>query len=403
MHRLTISLLALLCPLCAAQERVFHLEIGDPARKGREVPLVLDAVTDSASGEHISPAELARRLGRAGIVVVGESHTSMEFHAVQLRILEELYRNGRKVLIGLEMYPYTEQQHLDNWSKGLLTEKGFVWLSRWYGNWGYNWNYYRDIFLFAKERNIPMFALNVPRETVSAVRKKGRQNLSPEEAAHMPPKVDTESEEHFALFRALLESGEGMHSSMDAAQWRAMFDAQCTWDAAMAHNAVRVLREHGGEGSVMVVLIGSGHAAYGLGIQRQARQWYQGTIASVIPIAVLDDRNRPVETVRASYADFVWGIFPEKNPRYPDLGIATAEAPGSKRRQVLSVEKDSVAKQAGFEVGDILISMDGIPIADRETLNRMVSEKRWGDEAQFVVERSGRQVALQASLRRRAP
>lgn len=403
MYRLTILMLALLCPPCGAQERILHLEIGDPARKGREVPLALDAVTDSASGEQISPAELARRLGRAGMVVVGESHTSTEFHAVQLRILEELYKTGRSVLVGLEMYPSTEQQHLDNWSKGLLTEKGFVALSRWYSNWGYNWNYYRDIFLFAQERRLPMFALNVPREIVSAVRRKSRQSLSPEEAAHMPPKIDTESEEHFMLFRALLESDQGVHSSMDAAQWRAMFEAQCTWDAAMAYNAVRALREHGGEGAVMVVLIGSGHAAYGLGIQRQARQWYQGTIASVIPIPVMDDRNRPVETVRASYADFVWGIFPERNPFYPDLGIATTEAPGSKRRQVLSVEKDSVAKRAGFEVGDILISMDGIPIADRETLNRLVAEKRWGDGAQFVVERGGRQVTLPANFRRRAP
>lgn len=403
MYRMTLALILLLCPLGTAQERVLHLEIGDPVRKGREVPLVLDAVTDSASGEHINPAELARRLGRAGIVVVGESHTSMEFHAVQLRILEELHRAGRKVLVGLEMYPYTEQPHLDNWTKGLLTEKGFVELSRWYGNWGYHWNYYRDIFLFAREKYIPLFALNVPREIVSAVRKKGLQNLTPEEAAHMPPKIDGDSEEHFALFRAMLESGEGMHSSMDAAQWRAMFDAQCTWDAAMAHNAVRALREHGGEGAVMVVLIGSGHAAYGLGIQRQARQWYDGAIASVIPIPVRDDRDRPVETVRASYADFVWGILPEKNPLYPDLGIATTEARGSQRRQVISVAKESVGQQAGFETGDILLSMDGIPVTDRETLNRLISEKRWGDGAQFVVERGGRQVTLQASFRRRAP
>jgi len=153
----------------------------------------------------------------------------------------------------------------------------------------------------------------------------------------------------------------------------------------------------------MVVLIGSGHAAYGLGIQRQARQWYDGAIASVIPIPVRDDGNRPVETVRASYADFVWGILPEKNPLYPDLGIATTEARDSKRRQVISVAKDSVGQQAGFETGDILVSMDGIPITDRETLNRLISEKRWGDGAQFVVERGGRQVTLQASFRRRAP
>ena len=44
--------------------------------------------------------------------------------------LEELQRAGRKVMIGLEMYPYTEQEFLDQWSAGQLTESGFLELSR---------------------------------------------------------------------------------------------------------------------------------------------------------------------------------------------------------------------------------------------------------------------------------
>lgn len=397
-----LSVLIVACPAMMAQDRSLHLEVGDPARKGREVPLVLDAITDSASGELISPRDLVKRLAGAGMVILGESHTSMGFHAAQLRIIEELQKSGRKVLIGLEMYPYTEQVHLDNWAKGLLTEKGFVELSRWYNNWGYHWNYYRDIFLFSEDHGIRMFALNAPREVVSAVRKKGFQNLTPEEAAHIPTKIDTASEEHFTLFKAFFEGSEGMHSSMDEAQWRAMFAAQCTWDATMAYNAVRVLKEHGAEGAIIVVLIGSGHVAYGLGMQRQAAQWYQGRAASIIPIMIVDEKKRPIETVRASYADFVWGLPPEKDPLYPDLGIATGEARGSTRRQVLSVDVDSVGKLAGFETGDILISMDGIPVQDRETLNRLMSDKRWGDDAEFVVERAGKQMTLQARFRRRA-
>jgi len=363
------------------------------------MPVVLDAVTDAASGELISPEELVARLAGVRLLVVGESHTSMGFHEVQLRIIEGLHRSGRRVLVGLEMFPYTEQAQLDHWSP----EDGFVSLARWYQNWGYHWNYYRDIFLFAREKRLPMFAVNTPREVISAVRSKGFQNLTPEEAAHIPSKVDTASEDHFELFKSYFDEAEGMHAQMTEAQWRAMFDAQCTWDATMAQNSVRALSEHGGEDAIMVVLIGSGHAAYGLGIQRQAAQWFEGKTATVIPIPVADEKKRPVESVRASYADFVWGLPPEQDPLYPELGIATTEEGGSARRRILSVDKDSPAALAGMEVGDVLVSMDGKSIPDRETLNRLMAEKRWGDEAAFLVDRAGRQASLRVLFRRRYP
>ena len=76
---------------------------------------------------------------------------------------------------------------------GKLTEERFLQASRWYENWGYNWLYYRDIFLFARDHKLRMFAVNAPREVVTAVRKKGFKNLTPEEAAYIPTDVDTSS------------------------------------------------------------------------------------------------------------------------------------------------------------------------------------------------------------------
>ncbi len=386
-------------PLLMAQ-RSLHLPIGDAARKDKEVKVVLDAVTDTAAGEIITSHDAAARLSRANLIFLGESHTSMDLHRVQLKIIEELESSGRKVLIGLEMYPYTEQKYLDDWSQGYLTENGFIQTSHWYKNWGYHWNYYRNIFLFAREHGIRMFAVNTPREIVSAVRKKGFQNLTAEEAAHIPSKIDTSSTDHFNLFKAFFEEETGMHSSMDDKMAKAMFDAQCTWDATMGYNAVRALKENGDTNALMVVLVGSGHVAYGLGIERQAAQWYDGKMASLIPIEVIDEKDRAVETVRASYANFVWGLPQEKDPLYPDLGLSTGEIPGDTKRKVISVSKDSVARSAGFQEGDVLISMDGISLGDRETLNRLLAGKTWGDSGAFVVRRGDKDVPLQAYFRR---
>ena len=47
----------------AAGSGVFDLEIGDPKRKGQQVAVVLDGITDTTNGELLTPQELAERLG----------------------------------------------------------------------------------------------------------------------------------------------------------------------------------------------------------------------------------------------------------------------------------------------------------------------------------------------------
>lgn len=400
MKRLLIAL-ALVCPTLAyADDSALNLPIGDPARKVREAPLLLDAVTDNRTGDSLTPKELAARLKDVRLLFVGESHTSVEFHNAQRRVVEELAKAGRQVLVGLEMYPYTEQAWLDRWSMGELSEAAFLKDSRWYKNWGYHWLYYRDIFLFARDNRIRMFGVNIPREVVSAVNRKGLANLTPEERAHLPTKIDTDHEEHKRLFRAFFGGGDVLHGGgMSQEQWERMFAAQCTWDAAMGSHAVKALQKLGDKDAIMVVLIGSGHVAYGLGAERQARLWFDGKTASLIPIPVQDEKGqRP--TVRASYADFLWGVAREEHTLFPTLGLSTPEQKPGEHFPVILVQKGSPAEQAGFKVKDLLISMDGVPIADKETFNRLMSEKRWGDSAEFQVKRGEETLTLVARFRR---
>lgn len=387
----------------SAQDRTLNLELGDAARRGRETTLRLDVITDTATGAALSPAELAGRLADVRLLFVGENHTSLEFHNAQRRLIEELSRAGRQVLIGLEMYPSPEQPFLNQWVEGLLTEDGFLALSRWYRNWGYNWRYYRDIFLFARDRRIRMFAVNAPREIVTAVRMKGFDGLSPEQAALVPARVDTGDADHRALFKAYMDESGGVMAGMAAEMFDGMFRAQCTWDATMAHNAVQALETHGGPNAIMVVLIGSGHVAYGLGAERQAALWFKGRTASVIPVPVTDGMGRP-QAVRASYANYVWGVMPELAPAYPSLGVSFRDATqGADALPIISVERASAAAAAGVMVGDQLASFDGVATKDRDTVNRLVADKRWGDTATLVVRRAGTNLTLVATFVRRLP
>ena len=399
--------LALICAVpgtVAAQDSSWHLKIGDPARKDRDVALVLDGIVDTASGKALTTAELAAKLDDVKVVFVGESHTDIAFHRVQLQVIQELQKRGRDVLIGLEMYPYTEQASLDLWNQGKESEKDFVGASQWYKNWGYHWNYYRDIFLFARDKGMKMYGVNTPREVVTAVRKKGFQNLTPEEAARIPPKVDTSNEEHKQLFRSFFAGDDTlMHAMSGGPMFDGMFAAQCTWDASMGYNAVQALKKFGGPKSVMVVLIGSGHVAYGLGIQRQAALWFDGKMASIIPVAVADSRGRPMSNVQASYADYLWGLPQEDDPVYPSLGLSTRDTKGEAPLVVIDVPKDSVAGLAGFKVDDVLQAVDGTPLKSREAMNALMAEKRWADAAVFTIVRGTETMTLTAYFRRTLP
>ncbi len=394
---LTLAGVALPGVLLASQA-VLHMEIGDPVRKGREIPVVLDAITDTASGELITPPEMARRLAGTGILFIGENHTNQEFHDVQLRAIRALREAGREVLIGLEMFPYPEQPLLDNWNAGRYTEPGFVELGRWYDNWGYHWNYYRDIFRYAREQGINMYAVNSPREVVKSVRAKGFQNLTPEEAAHLPPRLAADNDEHRRMYRAFFDKDDVLHMNEQALD--GLYRAQTMWDATMGWNALQALRAHGGPDAIMVVLIGAGHVTFGLGSERQIDPHYDGRIASLVPVPVVDDDGKPVQQVRASYASFVWGLPEELDTVYPSLGVSLMGAMGKDPGQIIQVSEKSVAERAGLKVGDVLLGVDGQSVGAENGLRRIMADYRWGDALTARIRRDGREQDVQVLIRR---
>jgi S1-C subfamily serine protease len=173
----------------------------------------------------------------------------------------------------------------------------------------------------------------------------------------------------------------------------------------MGYNAVQALEKQEDAKAILVVFIGAGHVQYGLGAERQARNVFRESMASLIPVPVSDEKRGPVTAVNAAYANFIWGVAAEADPLYPSLGVSTRPGEGGAPLQVIDVEKDSPGAKAGVAVRDVLVSLDGLPVKDRETLSRLMAEKNWGDAAKLVVRRDGKDTALTVLFRRepRAP
>lgn len=393
----------------ARRTDVTNLAIGDPARKDRMVTVEIDRPIDTraaADANGISAGDLAQRLRDTRILLIGESHNSRESHRVQQQVIAALHRAGRRVIVGLEMYPYTAQPALDRWSRGAIggaspmSEEAFISESQWYLHWGLHFGYYRDIFLFARDNGLRMVGVNAPREVIAAVRKKGLKNLSPEEARQIPADIDADNAEHLTLFRTYFGGGDATHggtSGSNEAALKDMLGAQAAWDATMAFHAVKAWRDAKDEQAIVVALVGSGHVAYGLGIARQARRSFDGVVSSVIPIEVTKGETTQV---RASYADIVWGVPAESMLAYPSFGITPVTRSADQLQQVVVVDRNSPAAQAGVTVGDIVIAIDGQPVTSRESFNRLSVTKDWGDTAEVTLRRGAEAISVKLFLRR---
>ena len=398
-----LAVFASVCPAAGAAEHYnpWQLEIGDPARKARQAPLLLDAITDTDSGEIIAPSELARRLNETGILFIGENHTDADFHAVQLQTIRALHDAGREVLIGLEMLPYTEQKVLDDWRAGRYTESTFADGAHWYDNWGYHWNYYREIFVYARAQGLALYAINSPRDVIRSVRANGFDGLTPEQAAHFPPRIADDNDDHRRLYRSFFPADDALH--VNATALDGLYRAQIAWDATLGWNALQALKTRGGPKSIMVVLIGAGHVSYGLGAERQIAPYFAGRSASLLPVPVLDHGGRPVKQVRASYANFIQGVPQEMDALYPNLGVSLMGNAGQEPGQIIQVVKGSVAERAGLRVGDVLLALNGTPITGEPALRRLMADVQWGDEVRVGLRRNAAPLDLQIQVRRSPP
>ncbi len=371
------------------------MSLGDPARRDRTLAVKAGAIVDTRTGEALDVDAMAARLEGKRLVFFGETHAQVPVQTAERQLLDALARRGRRVKVGLEMLPASVQPALDRWVRGEGSEAEMLAATHWYRHWGFHFGYYRPLFTFAREQHAPMLGLNVEREVITNVRRTGFDALAPADRAKLPARIDLANDEHRRLFSAFMGSG---HGGLTPADVDSMFRAQCTWDAVMGHNAIQSLVSDNDPRVVTVVMVGFGHVAYGLGAERQAALWGREPAASVVAMAAVDDDGKPTE-VRASLADFVWGMPAETDvPAFPVLGASFADAGGAAGATVISMKAGAPGDAAGLRTGDVITAIDGQPTADKEAVLLRLAGKAFGDSVAVTVKRDGKTQALTAKL-----
>jgi uncharacterized iron-regulated protein len=197
--------------------------------------------------------QMVGEVSRSRVIVIGETHDNQADHDLQLKIIRTLREGGLPLAVGLEMLRAESQELLDKWWRWGMSTEQFEAIYR--ENWGMPWHLYRDIFLYSRQKRIPLVGLNVPGEIVSKVAREGYGSLTEAERKRLPPGITCTLDE---AYRSYIRRSFGEHAQSSGRSFDHFCEAQMLWDTAMAIHALEYLDKN--PGSRMVILAGSVHA-----------------------------------------------------------------------------------------------------------------------------------------------
>lgn len=358
-----------------------------------EQPMVSD-IYHLPTGIKVSAEQMQAAVADVRIVYVGETHDNPASHRLELQLLEAMAKRHPGTLsLGLEMFNTSQQEALDQWVAGDLTEKAFLKKSAWHSNWRMDYAYYREILAFARDNQIPVIGLNATREMVKAVGRAPLESLE-EELRRQLPEFDMHDPYQTAMIKAIYAD----HSQGDK-MLEGFARIQTLWDETMAENIARSLKQAGPE-QRMVVMAGGNHVRYGFGIPRRVFRRLPtsyllvGSHELVVP-EEKRDKLMNVELPRFPMPPYDYLVYTEYESlpgEQVKLGVSMKEEDG--KVIVEAVVPDSTADKAGVLAGDVLVTIDEVAIEDSFDLIYEVGQRVSGDQAILVIERSGETLKL---------
>lgn len=329
---------------------------------------------------------LAQKLAKHRVVFVGEQHTDYGDHLNQLAIIKSLHKTwGNKTSIGLEMIQQPYQSFLDNYISGKISQHKMLRGVEWYDRWKYDFRLYRPIFDYAKENNIPLVALNIPKELTKRITKVGIKGLNHKERSLLPQVLDKSN----PAYRARLQSVFGMHSHTSSKGFEKFFEAQMAWDEGMAFGAAKYLKKN--PAKHMVILAGGGHIINREGIPSRLDRQIHSTSAVVL--------NHAGDLPSSQQGDFLLFSADAKLPPAGLMGIFMIDTANGVK--VKSLTSHGAAKKAGVAKGDTIIELNEMPVKAANDIKIWGLDKKPGDKVKLKLKRNNKIIYKTLTLKHR--
>lgn len=304
---LALLLLASLTPRVDARQAPQATSIAQTDARYR----IFDATGKGATMEAVLTA-----LDGVEVVCVGELHDDSVAHVFEVELLRRALardsasetKNKRRTLaLSLEMFERDVQIVLDEYLRGLISERHFLMSSRPWNNYQTD---YRPLVEFARDNNLAVIASNAPARYVNRVSRLGPQSLKDltnAARAWLPPlPYEAASPAYAAKFKQLMGDPQATHEARSSPSPHGtsyLLDAQTLRDATMAHAIAQQLKQQ--PHALVVHMGGNFHSEQRLGLPEQLQHYRPRTRTLIITI--INDKSYPdFDTARhGNLGDFI--------------------------------------------------------------------------------------------------
>ncbi len=303
----SLTLVSLTEPLSADRQSA---SVDSPVSQTFQEGQVLEART----GRPIAVEDWITDLASLDVIYLGEEHRNRSHVEAALRILQGLLAKGRRPVLGLEMFGWDGQAGLDRYLSDRETSRDhFLQEARWEENWGGAYDDYEPLISFARDRHVPVFALNPPRALVRRVASQGLDRaLADPDMSRWGMRNEPLPDEP-AYREIILKQIRLCHAGLSDEAYQRMYEASVFRDEGMAKTITNHLgRTQDGVGppaGPIVSYTGGGHVQYQLPVPNRVlrRRTVPVRQTTVYMTAYEPGRVDEIrELIRDAIADYVW-------------------------------------------------------------------------------------------------
>ncbi|MFC4210302.1 ChaN family lipoprotein [Pedobacter lithocola] len=187
----------------------------------------------------IAVGDIVADMEKSDVLFFGEDHNDSIGHYLEAEIFKQLHQKYPKnIAASFEMFYTDTQPIIDEYLSGLISEKNFIKEARVWPN----YKDYRPLIEYAKENKIDVIGANAATRYSNAVTKNGLETLKtfPKGSYNfLPPlPIDTAIGRYYEKFGETM-GGHGTGTMK-------IYQTQNFWDATMAWNINKFLKEHKG-------------------------------------------------------------------------------------------------------------------------------------------------------------
>ena len=246
-------------------------------------------IRHAQTGKQLTPDELLSVLSRAPTVIVGEEHTNVAHHDIELWLLKNLQKQRPQGSVLLEMLASDQQVAVNQVKQALhagtsIREERIQTALKWQPGWP--WALYGEVVMTALAGDYPLLAANISRKDVSELY---RAPVFPEGERT----TDKSVQDALTAVISLMHNGE-----LSPEQLRSMLSIQQNRDRFMAQQLINAPRP-------ALLIAGGYHAAKGVGVPV-----HLADLKAEKPLVLM--LSTTGTQISESQADYIWFVPVQK-------------------------------------------------------------------------------------------